>query len=79
MERTTAVTSSNHSTEAQCVRMGIAQRLERVFAIPETSEQQARSLFQAFKMIVGQEPGQMGAKFKALRVVSPVMPESVEC
>ena len=60
------------------MRMGIAQRLERVFAMPGTTEEQARALFEAFKMVAGHEPGQMGAKFKALRIASPEIAGGVE-
>ena len=56
------------------MQMGIARRLERILERPETSEEEARRLFEAFKLIVGHEPGQMGRKFKALRMASPSSP-----
>lgn len=48
------------------MRMGIAERLSALIDLPQTSEEQAEQLFDAFTMLVA--PEHMGTKFKALAI-----------
>jgi SAM-dependent MidA family methyltransferase len=60
------------------MRMGIAERLQRVIDLPQTTEEQADKLFEAFKVLVGQAPGQMGCKFKTICIANDKLMEKIE-
>lgn len=51
------------------MQMGIVQRIEQLFALDSTTEEQGDALIESLKYLV--EPQQMGQKFKVMTILSP--------